>query len=213
MEGSLAAADTLMPRAFGARRYEEVGRLAVRGALVGCLLLSIPVIPLCVFSGWILRTLGQDEEASALAQSWIRIYFIGAPANLIFRVLMRFLSSQNKPWPLVIASLVPALLLQPILLEYFVPMMGVEGSAAAIAITQWVTLLILVVIIWIKPVYKQETCPGLSWQFLQKSCALDESLRFLRLAVGGILSKNEWWSFEIMVCWTNENRLSCFHTI
>ena len=206
MEGSLTAADTLMPRAFGARRYEELGRLAVRAALVGGFLLSIPVIPLCGFSGWILRTLGQDEEASALAQSWIRMYFIGAPANLVFRVLMRFLLSQNKPWPLVIASLVPALFLQPFLLEYFVPLMGVEGSAAAIAITQWVTLLILVVIIWIKPVHKQETWPGLSWQFLKESCALDETLRFLRLSVGGILSMNEWWYFEIMVCWTHESR-------
>ena len=79
---------------------------------------------------------------------------------------MRFLLSQSKPWPLVVASLVPALFLQPSLLEYFLPLMGVKGSAASIAITQWVTLLMGVVIIWIKPVHKQETWPGLSWQLL-----------------------------------------------
>ena len=116
---------------------------------------------------------------------------------------MRFLLSRSKPWPLVVASLVPALFLQPSLLEYFLPLMGVEGSAASFAITQWVTLLMRVVMIWIKPVHKQETWPGLSWQLLQKSCALDDT----------VLSKNEWWNFDIMVCWTHENRLFCFHTI
>ncbi|KAL7563207.1 hypothetical protein ACA910_014481 [Epithemia clementina (nom. ined.)] len=198
MEGSLFAADTLMPRAFGAHRYEEVGRLAVRAAIIGFFLLAIPVLPLCLLSGSILQTLGQDSEASALAQSWIRMYFIGAAPNLVFRVLMRFLLAQNKPWRLVISSIVPSIFVHPFLLNHFVPLLGIEGSALAIAITQWLTLLMLLVLLWLKPVHKPETWPGLSWEFLKGACELDNTMRYLRLAVGGILSVNEWWFFEIM---------------
>ena len=107
MEGSLTAADTLMPRAFGAKHYDEVGRLAVRATAVGTILLAIPVIPLVFFTAHLLQALGQDAEASVLAQSWIRMYFLGAPANLAFRVIMRFLLAQHKPWPMVFSAAIP----------------------------------------------------------------------------------------------------------
>ena len=188
-----------MPRAFGAHRYEEVGRLAIRATVVGFFLLSIPVLPLCLFSSRILQALGQDEEASSLAQSWIRMYFIGAAPNLIFRVFMRFLLSQNKPWMLVIASLIPTLVMHPFLLAYFVPRLGLEGSALSIALVQWATLLLLLALLWWRPVHKPETWPGISWKFLVGACELDGTWRYLRLALGGILSVNEWWFFEIMV--------------
>ena len=98
VEGALTAADTLMPRAYGAGDYEEVGRIAVRGALVCMTLLGPSVIPLCTIAGSILKALGQDSEASQLAEEWIRFYFVGVPANLFFRIMMRFLLAQHKPW-------------------------------------------------------------------------------------------------------------------
>lgn len=199
MEGSLYAADTLMPRAFGAGRYEEMGRLAIRATVIGSFLLAIPVMPLCLFSAKILHLLGQDSRASLLAQSWIRMYFIGAPANLGFRVIMRFLLAQHKPWRLVISSTIPSLVLHPFLLAYFVPLLGIQGSALAIALTQWTTLLILLVLLWARPVHKLETWPGLSWKFLIGACERENTMRYLRLALGGILSVNEWWFFEFMV--------------
>lgn len=198
MEGSLTAADTLMPRAFGAGRYEEVGRLALRAAIVGTILLSIPVVPLCFFSGWILESLGQDAEASAMAQSWIRMYFIGAAPNLLFRVLMRFLLSQHQPWPLVFASVVPSIVIHPFLLQIFIPMFGFKGSALSIALTQWLTLILLLIILAVRPVHKTETWPGLTREFVASSLELDSIQKFRRLAIGGILSMNEWWFFEIM---------------
>eukprot|EP00522_Entomoneis_paludosa_P004707 CAMPEP_0172470908 /NCGR_PEP_ID=MMETSP1065-20121228/67534_1 /TAXON_ID=265537 /ORGANISM="Amphiprora paludosa, Strain CCMP125" /LENGTH=505 /DNA_ID=CAMNT_0013228977 /DNA_START=52 /DNA_END=1569 /DNA_ORIENTATION=+ len=198
MEGSLTAADTLMPRAFGSDHYEEVGRLALRSAFVGAFLLSIPIVPLCLFSGWILETLGQDAEASAMAQAWIRMYFIGALPNLLFRVLMRFLLSQHKPWPLVLAAVVPSIAIHPFLLEYFIPLYGFKGSALSIAVTQWTIFLFLLAILTIRSVHHPETWPGLSWEFVAGALELDSIRRFCRLAIGGILSMNEWWFFEIM---------------
>jgi len=98
IEGALTAADTLMPRAYGAGNYEEVGRIAVRGAFVCVILLGPSVIPLCTVAGSILEALGQNSEASRLAEEWIRFYFTGVPANLFFRIMMRFLLAQHKPW-------------------------------------------------------------------------------------------------------------------
>ena len=117
MEGSLTAADTLMPRAFGAHQYAEVAHLAVRAFCVGLILLAIPIVPLCFTSGWILESLGQDKEASYLAQAWIRVYFLGALPNLGFRVIRRFLVAQQKPWPLVAASGIPAMLIHPFVIS------------------------------------------------------------------------------------------------
>jgi multidrug resistance protein, MATE family len=203
MEGSLSAADTLMPRAYGVQQYAEVGRLAIRAMCVGCLLLAMPILPLCLYSATLLQTyLGQNAEASRLAQDWICWYFVGAPANLAFRVCMRFLLAQQKPWPLVLSSIVPAVLIHPVLLHHLVARMGLVGSALAISITQWCMLLFLLLFFRMGPtkqVYHPETWPGLTREYLYESIRIRPTLRFLRLAIGGILSMNEWWFFEIMV--------------
>lgn len=92
--GTLTAADTLMPRAYASERYNEVGRLAVRAVFV-CTIMLIPTLfPLCFYMEWILEKLGQDPVVSSLAASWIRVYLLGVPANLVFRVSQRFLIAQ-----------------------------------------------------------------------------------------------------------------------
>ena len=46
MTGALTAADILMPRAWGAKKYEEMGILAIRSVIFCSFLLLIPIIPL-----------------------------------------------------------------------------------------------------------------------------------------------------------------------
>ena len=198
MEGSLTAADTLMPRAFGAQHYNEVARIAVRAVVVGGLILVIPIVPLCFLLRHVLVALGQDEQASELAQTWIRVYFVGALPNLGFRVLMRFLLAQQKPWPLVVTCGFPALVLHPFLIANWVPSMGLVGSAWSIVAVQWTALISLLVYLHFHPAFVPETWPGLSMTLLQKSLQTRPTWQFFRLAVGGILSMNEWWFFEIM---------------
>lgn len=190
-----------LPRAYGAKQYAELARLAIRAICVGCLLLAMPILPLCLYSATLLQTLGQNPEASQLAQDWICWYFVGVPANLAFRVCMRFLLAQQKPWPLVIAAVVPAMFIHPVILHHLVATMGLVGSALAISITQWCMLLLLLLLMWIRPeqVYHAETWPGVTREFLYESIRIRPTLIFLRLAIGGILSMNEWWFFEIMV--------------
>jgi MATE family multidrug resistance protein len=199
MEGSLTAADTLMPRAFGAKQYKEVARLSVRAFCMGCFLLAIPIVPLCFFSSWILKSLGQNSRASDLAQDWIRVYFWGALPNLAFRVLMRFLLAQQKPWPLVFAAGLPALVIHPFLIRTLVPTWDLMGSAWSIVFVQWIAFFLLAAYLWIHPVYHPETWPDLSSPVLvAKALQWEPTWQFLRLAIGGVLSMNEWWFFEIM---------------
>ena len=54
VEGTLSAADTLMPRALREQRYEEVGRLAIRGATVCTVLLLPAVIPIWLYGSKLL---------------------------------------------------------------------------------------------------------------------------------------------------------------
>mmetsp|Transcript_19085 Transcript_19085/g.39230 ORF Transcript_19085/g.39230 Transcript_19085/m.39230 type:complete len:264 (+) Transcript_19085:123-914(+) len=75
MAGALTAADILMPRAWGAKKYEEMGFLAVRGVIICSFFLLIPIIPLCTSMEWIFDRLGQDKGASLLASKWIRFFF------------------------------------------------------------------------------------------------------------------------------------------
>lgn len=200
MVGALSAADTLMPRAFGSKRYDEIGRLAIRSVVVCFVLLLVPLVPLCTVMDWLLVNLGQDPVASSIASDWIRIYLLGAPANLIFRVIQRFLVAQHQPYPPVYASAVPALVLNPILLKILVPIMGCNGSALAIALTQWAMLIWLVVYLHFRPVYHPESWPGLTPSYIREALSPVPFLRFLNLSLGGVASLSEWWFWETGTC-------------
>lgn len=196
MIGVLGAADTLMPRAFGTQHYAELGRLVIRAVVVALTLLVIPVIPLCTVLQRMMDVLGQDPVAAELAADWIRIYLLGVPANLILRTLQRFLVAQNLPWPPVYATTIPSLVLFPWLVRICVDYVGFLGSAVAVAVTQWLMLLLLLAYLKIRPVYKKETWPGLTWSFLMESLKWRKMMEFVRLAAGGVMSLSEWWFWE-----------------
>jgi len=188
MIGALSAADTLMPRAFASQRYAELGRLALRAVAVSSVLLLPPVVILYTSTDWILVKLGQDEVAAAFAASWIRVYLLGLPANLVFRISQRFLISQHRPWPPVYASIVPSFVLQPILLRVLLPIMGFEGSALAIVISQWAMLLCLFFYLHCRPEHHPQSWPGMSWSFVKAAFLPQQFCRFFSLSLGGVVS-------------------------
>jgi MATE family multidrug resistance protein len=197
MVGALSAADTLMPRAYGSENYVELGRLAIRSVVVCVFLLIPPIVPLCTIMDWALVQLGQDPVASSLAASWIRIYLIGAPANLLFRVIQRFLVAQHQPWPPVYASVLSAFVLNPILLFTLIPAMGLNGSALATAITQWAMLFLLLLYLHYRPVYHPDSWPGFKLSFFKEALQPGPLARFYHLSMGGVLSLSEWWYWEV----------------
>jgi MATE family multidrug resistance protein len=196
MVGALTAADTLMPRAFGTKRYEEVGRLAVRGFVMCSILLIPPVIPLYTAMDWVFEKLGQDPVASALASQWIRVYLLGVPAMLVFRVAQSFLNSQHVVMPLVTASLISCFLLHPILLKAIVPAFGFVGSGVAVTLTQTFMAIIVFSYVFIWPEYHPQTWPGISMKFVKDSLRPKPVKEFLHLSLGGVLSLSEWWFWE-----------------
>ena len=62
----LSAYETLAPRAFGAKRYDQVALLTYQASML-CLLLLIPSFIIWTFSRSIFRALNQPEESSVLA--------------------------------------------------------------------------------------------------------------------------------------------------
>ena len=186
--GTLSALDTLMPRAFGVGRYEEVGKLAIRGFAVCLAVLFIPVLVLSTSVDPILDALGQDPIASEMAAEWLRIYFLGLPFVLLYRVIQRFLASQQMVMPIAYAGLVGCFVVHPIVLHYIIPAFGFLGSAAAIVITQIVQATLALLYLKIRPVYHPDTWPGLSVDVIKKSLAAEPLIGFIKLSMGGVVS-------------------------
>ena len=93
----------------------------------------------------------------------------------------------------------PALAIFPVLVRVLVGHMGFLGSAAAIAIVQWLMVLFLLAYLRMRPVYKAETWPGLSLALIRESVMrLDRMKEFAGLSLGGVLGLSEWWFCEVM---------------
>jgi MATE family multidrug resistance protein len=215
MIGVLSAADTLMPRAFGTKHYEQVGILTIQSFVVCFLALLLPVIPLLTSMDWIFEKLGQDPIASDLAASWLRIYVLGVPFVLLFRVLQRFLACQHVVWPMMYGSLLGCLVVHPLLLHIMIPKFGFLGSGVAICLTQMVQVGVVLLYMWWRPVHKAETWSGLSYYAIRQALQIKPMLAFLKLSLGGILALSEWWFWEVVCMLAGHMGVIplCVHTI
>lgn len=214
--GVLAAADTLMPRAYGTKKYAEVGRLAVRAVVVATVVLLPPIIPLCTVLQPLMEWLGQDPEAARLAAAWVRVYLFSVPAMVLMRTLQRFLVAQSLPWSPVYATTGPALVVFPILVRVLVAHVGFLGSALAIVITMWLMVLSLLLYLRIYPVYKAGTWPArITWTFLQECVQWNKLMEFANLSLGGVGGLSEWWFWETacFVAGSFGTVALCAHTI
>jgi MATE family multidrug resistance protein len=211
--GALTAADTLMPRAYGSKRYSQLGVLVVQSLIVCTLLLIPPLIPLCTVMETVLPWLGQDVVASQLAADWIRVYLVGLPPTVLFRVLQRFLVAQRQPWPPVYAAALPCFGLQPILVPVLVHRFGFLGSALAIVITQWAVTILLLLYLYLWPVHHPESWP--TRESVHQAWKPRSLRRFWNLSLGGVLSLSEWWFWETMcfVAGSFGMEALCAHTI
>mmetsp|Transcript_46893 Transcript_46893/g.114380 ORF Transcript_46893/g.114380 Transcript_46893/m.114380 type:complete len:538 (+) Transcript_46893:469-2082(+) len=198
LTGSLTAADTLLPRLFSTQHYQEMSIVVIRSAIVCAVLLIIPIIPLWTSMEKFFDLLGQDPTASHLAVEWIRAFLLGVPALAGFKVLQSFLNSQHRPWPMAISSIVACILL-PVWLRLLIPTLAERGSALAIALSQWVMLLVtLIYLKWNYPQsYEPASWTGISIQTLRKALRSAPMKEYLSLSLGGVVSLSEWWFWEI----------------
>jgi multidrug resistance protein, MATE family len=196
--GFLSAANTLMPRAYGSKNYEEVGLLAIQSFVVCFLVLLGPMIVLTTSMDWIFAKLGQDPTVSALAVLWLRIYVLGIPFVLLLRVLQYFLSCQHVVWPMAYGCAFGCFIVHPFLLRTLIRHLGFLGSALAIVLTQVLQVVGILLYLWWRPEYNHETWKGLSLYAIREALRLKPMMSFLKLGLAGILSMSEWWFWEVM---------------
>lgn len=191
-----------MPRAFGSANYAEIGRLAIRSVFVCSCLMAPVLIALsqAPFVKQLLQILGQDSVVAAKTASWIQLYLLGVPANLLFRTTQRFFVAQHRPWPPVLASLAPSLVTHHFLLNHLVPTYGLSGSAMAIVLSQWMMCLLLFIQLRIfrQSAYEPASWPGVSATSIKEALAIEPLVKFIRLSIGGVAALSEWWFWEIM---------------
>ena len=196
IQGLFTASDTLSPQAFGARNYGEVGRLAIRGFVLGLLLIVPMNLFLVAFMNPILVFFGQEDEPAMLATQWYRIYAVGLPFYTLYWSTWKFLAAQEIMGPLLVVLSVTCGIVLPVSLELFIDWLGFLGSAVAMVFyfaTQ--SILLLLFLAWRQP-HHRGTWNGLgAWR---DAVAWEPMVAYFKLGAGGILSSSEWWYWEVL---------------
>jgi len=213
--GTLTASETLQPRAFGLKQYEEVGLLAIRGLFMCVLSLLVPVILLLTRAETIFDNLGQDADASVLAAEWIKIYIWSVPPLLLFRVTQRFLACQNIVMPCLFGGAIGCFLVHPFVLKWAIGQFGFLGSSLALVITQTVQFSLCIGFVSLTGSYDKRTWPGISMETFAKALDVRELKTYSKLSIAGILSLSEWWYWEFLCFMAGKFGLVelCVHTV
>ena len=198
--GALSAADTLMPRAYAAKLYPQMGILVARSVVVCSVLLFFPMLLLSQpqWTTSLLITWGTEPEVAIYAADWMRLYIVGIPATMLFRTIQRFCFTQDHPWPPVQASILVTFVLHPLLLRRWVEPYGLTGSAWAIVTSQYSMLTILIGIVLARKHCNQafhvDSWPRFaSLPFWVEVFQFGPLWGFFSLGLGGVVSMSEWW--------------------
>uniref|UniRef100_A0A3Q1D0V1 Multidrug and toxin extrusion protein n=1 Tax=Amphiprion ocellaris TaxID=80972 RepID=A0A3Q1D0V1_AMPOC len=189
--GLASACDTLISQIYGSGNLKHVGVIAQRGVLI-LLLACFPCWALLINTQPILLAIRQSTEVARLSQLYVKIFMPALPAAFMYQLQGRYLQNQGIMWPQVISGTVGNVL--NALINYiflYVLDLGVIGSAAANAISQYCLALFLFGYICVRGLHKA------TWNGWSRDC-LQEWGPFLRLALPSMLMYClEWWLYEI----------------
>ncbi|KAM8879768.1 multidrug and toxin extrusion protein 1-like isoform 2-T2 [Spinachia spinachia] len=165
--------------------------ISQRGILI-LLLACFPCWAVLINTEPLLLAVKQSPEVASLAQLYVTIVMPALPAAFMYQLQGRYLQNQGIIWPQVvtgvIANIVNAIINYVFL---YVLELGVAGSAASNAISQYVLAVVL---------YAYICCRGLhkaTWGGWSMDC-LQEWGPFVQLAIPSMLMLClEWWTFEI----------------
>ncbi|XP_062392509.1 multidrug and toxin extrusion protein 1 [Sardina pilchardus] len=189
--GLASACDTLISQTFGSNNLKRVGVILQRSILI-LLLACCPCWALLINTEPILLLVRQSPQVASLSQLYVKIFMPALPAAFMYQLLSRYLQNQGIIWPLVGVGVAGNILNGVINYVFlYVLDLGVAGSAAANAISQYaLTVFLYVYIIW-KGLHKA------TWDGWSKDC-LQEWGPYLRLALPSMLMLCvEWWTYEI----------------
>uniref|UniRef100_A0A672JVR8 Multidrug and toxin extrusion protein n=1 Tax=Sinocyclocheilus grahami TaxID=75366 RepID=A0A672JVR8_SINGR len=182
--GLASACDTLISQTFGSNNLKRVGVILQRGILI-LLLACFPCWALLINTEPILLAVRQSPSVASLSQLYVKIFMPALPVS-------DTLNFFGIIWPQIITGTAGNVL--NALINYiflYVLDLGVAGSAAANAISQYSLAVILYLFIRCKGLHKA-TWGGWSCDCLQEWGA------FICLALPSMLMLcAEWWTYEI----------------
>ena len=127
------------------------------GASIGfCLFLSVVLAVLgWFFSPEILRFLATPADAFTLAEDYLRVIFLAAPANLLTVMMMmglRGAGDSMTPLIFMCVNVVLDIIFNPVLILglWIFPKMGIAGAAASTSVSGYLALFAMIIYIYVK---------------------------------------------------------------
>ncbi|XP_077402361.1 multidrug and toxin extrusion protein 1-like isoform X3 [Vanacampus margaritifer] len=189
--GLASACDTLISQTYGSGNMKPVGVILQRGILI-LLLACFPCWAILLNTQPLLLAVGQSANVARLSQLYVNIFMPALPAAFMYQLQGRYLQNQGIMWPQVVSA-AACNVFNAIINYVFLAVLdlGVAGSAAANAISQYSLMVFLFVYINARGLHKV-TWDGWSLDSLR------EWGPFLRLALPSMLMTClEWWLYEI----------------
>ncbi|TDH16408.1 hypothetical protein EPR50_G00020470 [Perca flavescens] len=183
--------DTLISQTYGSGNLKRVGVILQRGVLI-LLLSCFPCWAILINTEPLLLAVKQSPEVASIAQLYVKIFMPALPAAFMYQLQGRYLQNQGIIWPQVVTGVI-ANILNAIINYVFLYCLdlGVAGSAAANAISEYLLAVILFAYICCRGLHKA------TWGGWTLDC-LQEWGPFVRLAIPSMLMLClEWWLFEI----------------
>ncbi|KAM4620346.1 multidrug and toxin extrusion protein 1-like [Polymixia lowei] len=188
--GLASACDTLISQTYGSGNLQRVGVILQRGVLI-LLLACFPCWAVLINTQSILLAVKQSPEVARLSQLYVKIFMPALPAVFMYQLQGKYLQNQGIMWPPVITG-VMGNVLNAIINYIFLYLLdlGVAGSAAANAISQYSLAVFLYVYISFGGLHKT------TWRGWSHDC-LQEWGPFIQVAVPSMLMYClEWWVYE-----------------
>ena len=188
LEGVFGAIDSKMPHAFGAKKYQELQILSIRGVIL-CFMILVPfILVLSICMDKILVAIGEDEDASEAAMRWFRVYAFSLPFYTIFHTAATFLGAQSIMLPEVYSVLFNALLSLPLLLYGLGAAFGYIGTAWAMTLYEACQVMFLLTYCRYFPPHHPESWKPLTKHHFKQAIKKKPFISFVWLSAGGMLA-------------------------
>ena len=147
--GLAAGGAVVISQYFGAKDFEKLGR-TVHTMLAGSIIAGLFLIVFGHFaSPHILRMMSTPSDVFSMADSYLRIYFAGSLFQLVYNVgagILRAVGDSERPLYFLVASS-----LVNVVLDFVFVIgcgMGIEGAAWATVISQALSMLLVLVVLF-----------------------------------------------------------------